>query len=91
VPYPHSIDDHQTFNAHAVDAAGGGWLIPDEAFSSSVLADRFNSLFTLPKSLANAAAASRAAGLPDAAVRLANLVIELLNSNGDQPSRREAA
>jgi UDP-N-acetylglucosamine--N-acetylmuramyl-(pentapeptide) pyrophosphoryl-undecaprenol N-acetylglucosamine transferase len=31
VPYPHAIDDHQSENAHALDKAGGGWLIPEDA------------------------------------------------------------
>ncbi len=74
VPYPHAIDDHQTANAHALDDAGGGWLIPQTAFDAASLAARLHSLFTLPDSLTKAAACARAAGIPDAATRLADLV-----------------
>ncbi|HVI50852.1 MAG TPA: undecaprenyldiphospho-muramoylpentapeptide beta-N-acetylglucosaminyltransferase [Candidatus Sulfotelmatobacter sp.] len=78
VPYPHAIDDHQTANAHAVDEAGGGWLIPQPAFTPESLAGRLESLFSLPGSLTRAAACARATGVPDAAARLADLVTSLV-------------
>ncbi len=77
VPYPHAIDDHQTANAHALDDVGGGWLIPQTAFDAASLKARLLSLFTLPGSLTKAAACARAAGIPDAATRLADLVDRL--------------
>ena len=81
VPYPHAIDDHQTANAHAVDEAGGGWLIPQTAFTAESLARRLQSLFTLPDSLSKAAACARTAGTPDAAARLAELVVGMVADN----------
>lgn len=77
VPYPHAIDDHQTANAHAVDEAGGAWLMPQPAFSPDALASRLESLFTQPGTLARAAGCARAAGRPDAAALLADLVAAL--------------
>jgi UDP-N-acetylglucosamine--N-acetylmuramyl-(pentapeptide) pyrophosphoryl-undecaprenol N-acetylglucosamine transferase len=77
VPYPHAIDDHQTANARAVDEAGGAWLMPQPAFTSDALAGRLESLFTQPGTLARAAGCARAAGRPDAAARLADLVAAL--------------
>lgn len=79
VPYPHAIDDHQTANAHAVDDVGGGWLIPQTAFTPEGLAARLESLFALPGSLTKAAACAQSAGVPDAAQRLADLVGKLVN------------
>ena len=90
VPYPHAIDDHQSANAHAVDAAGGGWLMPEDAFAPETLSARLESLFELPHTLVKAAAAGRAASLPDAARRLADTVYELM-PNGESEDRREAA
>jgi UDP-N-acetylglucosamine--N-acetylmuramyl-(pentapeptide) pyrophosphoryl-undecaprenol N-acetylglucosamine transferase len=78
VPYPHAADDHQSSNAHAVDAAGGGWLLPEEAFTPEILAGRLASLLTMPRILENAAAAAQAFGRPDAASRLADMVLNLL-------------
>ncbi len=76
VPYPHAVDDHQTANAHAIEETGAAWLMPQGAFTPESLASRLESLLTLPESLNHAAAAARAAGLPDAAQRLADLVEE---------------
>lgn len=77
VPYPHAIDDHQTANAHALDEAGGGWLMPQDAFTPETVAARLQSLFTQPGTLARAAGCARAAGRPNAAARLADAVIDL--------------
>ena len=64
VPYPHAADDHQSSNAHAVDAAGGGWLLPEEAFTPEMLAGRPASRRPMPRILENAAAAAKAAASP---------------------------
>ncbi len=100
VPYPHAVDDHQSANAHAVDEAGGGWLMPEGYFTPEALAERLSSLFAMPEILPKAAASARAAGRPDAAVRLADAVERLLDPNGETaeqaggapaPAVREAA
>ena len=74
VPYLHAVDDHQTANARAIDEAGAGWLMPQSAFTPEALAARVEALLMRPESLTKAAAAARAAGIPDAARRLADLV-----------------
>ena len=78
VPYPYAIDDHQSRNAHAIDEAGAGWLMPQEAFTADILSDRLEALFSEPKTLNTTAAASLNAGRPDAASRLADAVEELI-------------
>jgi UDP-N-acetylglucosamine--N-acetylmuramyl-(pentapeptide) pyrophosphoryl-undecaprenol N-acetylglucosamine transferase len=78
VPYPHATDDHQTANAHALDEAGGGWLMAESALSPESLAVRLEALFAHPETLAKAAACARAAGRPDAAQRLADAVDALI-------------
>lgn len=94
VPYPHAIDDHQTSNAHAIDETGAGWLLPETAFTIDGLASRLESLLTMPRILETAAAAARNAARPDAAVRLADVVLGLVNGNGGNghgETRKEAA
>lgn len=81
VPYPYAIDDHQTANAHAIDEAGGAWLMPQDAFTAEALAARLESVLSLPSTLAKAAACARAAGRPDAAARLADTVTGLLGAS----------
>jgi len=82
VAYPHAIDDHQSANAHAVDEAGAGWLMPQDAFTPETLSNRLVSLFDLPATLERAAAASLAAGRPGAAARLADMVCALHADGG---------
>ena len=91
VPYPHAIDDHQVFNAHALDDVGGGWLMPETSFAADALATRLDSLFSLPKLLEKAAAAAKAAGAPDAVATLADMVMGMVPGNGDAEPRRAAA
>lgn len=82
VPYPFAIDDHQTRNAQAVDNAGAGWLMPERTFTASALAARLDSLLGLPAILERASICAKAAGTPDAAERLADMVCRLLDDNG---------
>ena len=77
VPYPFAMDDHQTANARAIAASGGGWLMPQSDLTPEVLASRLEDLYTRPSVLVEAAGAARAAAHPDAADRLADLVLAL--------------
>ena len=78
VPYPYATDDHQSANAAAVDAAGGGWRVLQTAFTPDWLAERLGALMAEPAALAAAAKEARAIGHPDAADRLADMVLEML-------------
>ena len=91
VPYPYAADDHQSFNAHAVADAGGGWLMPQAAFDPSSLAARLESLFSLPATLEKAAASARAVGRADAADGVADMGTHLLLPRGGTDSRGNAA
>ena len=84
VPYLYAIDDHQSFNAHALDEAGGGWMMDEEIFTVDGLAQRLNSLLRVPPMMMRAAAASKQAGHPDAAERLADVVFDLIGTNGER-------
>ena len=94
VPYPHAADDHQAGNAHAIDEAGGGWLMSEEAFDPDALAKRLDSLFGLPAVLERTAANARAAGRPDATLSLADMVSAVVsggsNGNGSADGRAAA-
>jgi UDP-N-acetylglucosamine--N-acetylmuramyl-(pentapeptide) pyrophosphoryl-undecaprenol N-acetylglucosamine transferase len=77
VPYPYAADDHQTANARAFEAAGACIVLPHAEFSAQALAGHLSALFGEPPRLAAMAAAAHAAGRPDAAARLADLVGEM--------------
>ncbi|WP_022680441.1 undecaprenyldiphospho-muramoylpentapeptide beta-N-acetylglucosaminyltransferase [Sandarakinorhabdus limnophila] len=75
VPLPIATDDHQADNAAALVAVGGAQMIRQQDFTPEQLAEALTGWLTDRKGLAEAAAAARAAGHPEAAIRLANLVI----------------
>ena len=74
VPLPHALDDNQTPNADALADAGGGWRVAQKDLTPRKLAELLQSAFASPADLAKRAAAAHAAGKPDAAARLADLV-----------------
>lgn len=76
VPYRYAADDHQTVNAEALAAAGAAWLMNESSFTPAALAQRLETLFAQPALLTAAAASARRHGRPDAAQRLADLVLE---------------
>lgn len=75
VPLPGSADDHQTVNARALSDHGAAWLVEQPELSNGGLTRRVTELLTNPAGLAEAAKAARALAKPDAAARLADLVL----------------
>jgi UDP-N-acetylglucosamine--N-acetylmuramyl-(pentapeptide) pyrophosphoryl-undecaprenol N-acetylglucosamine transferase len=87
VPLPNSIDDHQMANARALEAAGGGWVMPQNQLSPRTLADKLQVVLGEPAMLERAAAAAKQMGRRDAAERLADLVINALPADAQQELR----
>ncbi len=77
IPYPFATDDHQTANAEVLANAGAAWAIQQRELTADGLAARLTEIFADPAGLARRAAAAKAAGRPDAAARLADVVEEL--------------
>jgi len=86
VPYPYAADDHQTANARSFEKVGACIMIPHADFLVATLAGHLTALFEEPQRLADMAAAAHAAGRPDAAARLADIVAELLAAPSLSPS-----
>jgi UDP-N-acetylglucosamine--N-acetylmuramyl-(pentapeptide) pyrophosphoryl-undecaprenol N-acetylglucosamine transferase len=84
VPLPTATDDHQSANARTVEAAGAGWVIDQRDFTSEALAAQVAELIAEPARLVEAAACAKAAGAPQAASRLADLVERCMPANGDR-------
>ncbi len=78
VPLPHAIDDHQTANARSLASAGAAWVMPQRSFTPDALASRLTALLSDGPGLARAAAAAASLARPDAARRLADLVLDLV-------------
>jgi UDP-N-acetylglucosamine--N-acetylmuramyl-(pentapeptide) pyrophosphoryl-undecaprenol N-acetylglucosamine transferase len=77
IPYPFATDDHQTANARAFSAAGGGWMIPQSGLASATLAARLENLLADNAELATAARRAWEFGSRDATQRLAQLALSL--------------
>ncbi len=75
VPLPGALDQDQTANARSLEAIGAATVIAQPDFTPKRLAAELHRLLANPASLADAAQAARSAGIPNAAERLADLVI----------------
>jgi UDP-N-acetylglucosamine--N-acetylmuramyl-(pentapeptide) pyrophosphoryl-undecaprenol N-acetylglucosamine transferase len=78
VPLPHAVDNDQLQNALRLSDAGAAWCLEQKNFSADFLAKAIAELLTSPDTLAEAAAAAKSQGRPDAVTRLADLVEELV-------------
>lgn len=78
VPLPHSLDNDQLYNASRLAESGGGWCIEQKDLGAERLAGLVAELMQTPDRLVAAAIAAKKQGRPDAVIRLADLVGELL-------------
>jgi UDP-N-acetylglucosamine--N-acetylmuramyl-(pentapeptide) pyrophosphoryl-undecaprenol N-acetylglucosamine transferase len=76
VPFPHAVDDHQTYNAKFLSEQGAAILLPQTALHPKQLAELLQNL-NREKLLAMAVAA-RALAKPDAASSVAKVCEELV-------------
>jgi len=77
VPLPNSLDQDQLANARALEAAGGATVVVQAELTAAALSGLLARLLAAPGTLAAQAAASRAFAIPDAAARLADLVLRV--------------
>lgn len=66
VPFPYAVDDHQSENAKAVEASGGGIHIPQSELTAESLYQLLSELMSVPQRLVAMAAHSRRMGKPQA-------------------------
>ena len=75
VPLPSSMDNHQYYNANAFEDAGGGWVMAQDGFTPEALSARLEAFLTGTAALAKAAENAKTLGSPEAAEKLAQLVL----------------
>jgi UDP-N-acetylglucosamine--N-acetylmuramyl-(pentapeptide) pyrophosphoryl-undecaprenol N-acetylglucosamine transferase len=85
VPLPTSMDNHQYFNAHALEHVGGGWVMPQDGFTPASLSARLEAFLTSPATLSRAAENARKLCTPDAAEKLADMV--MIIGDGGKPKQ----
>jgi UDP-N-acetylglucosamine--N-acetylmuramyl-(pentapeptide) pyrophosphoryl-undecaprenol N-acetylglucosamine transferase len=77
VPYALAMDDHQTANALYLADNNAAWRMTEAEFTPAALASRLMELIGDWAPLGRMAAASHKLGRPDAADRLADLVVQM--------------
>ncbi len=75
VPLPIAVNDEQGANAQALADVGAAWVMRQPDLTAEALAGRLAALLAGPAALAAAGQAGRAIAHPDAAARLADLVL----------------
>lgn len=80
VPLPGALDQDQAANAAFLEGVGGAIRILQPEFTPSRLANELSGLLKQPSHLTVMAENAKSAGIPDAADRLARLVIGVANS-----------
>lgn len=76
VPFPFAANDHQRYNAEAVVASGGATMVPDRELSGATMAEIIRTFLRDREGLEVMARRAKALAKPDAAIRLADLVIQ---------------
>jgi UDP-N-acetylglucosamine--N-acetylmuramyl-(pentapeptide) pyrophosphoryl-undecaprenol N-acetylglucosamine transferase len=77
IPLPTATDDHQRKNAEALQAAGAAEVIEQDQLTGAVLASRILALAADPDRRTSMSAAAKRLARPDAADRIADVVVEL--------------
>ncbi len=77
VPYPHAMDDHQTYNVVDMVEAGGAVAFQQPDFTAAAVAKHIQRMALEPGALEDAAERAASCGLPDATRDLADLVESL--------------
>jgi UDP-N-acetylglucosamine--N-acetylmuramyl-(pentapeptide) pyrophosphoryl-undecaprenol N-acetylglucosamine transferase len=75
VPFARSADDHQRTNARALAAAGAARMLEEHELSGTSLAAALQHLVAAPAEIAAMETAARRLGRPDAAARVADLLL----------------
>jgi UDP-N-acetylglucosamine--N-acetylmuramyl-(pentapeptide) pyrophosphoryl-undecaprenol N-acetylglucosamine transferase len=80
VPYPYAADDHQRYNAMALQQQGAAQVILDAELTGARLYEVLEPLLRKPELLQQQAACSRAFGRPQAADAIVTTCLRLLGS-----------
>lgn len=77
VPYPYAAENHQEYNARAVEKAGAARVILNKDLTAQGLIQAIDELIGKPEKLQAMAKASAKLGRPEAADTISELIIEL--------------
>ncbi|MCR5175401.1 MAG: undecaprenyldiphospho-muramoylpentapeptide beta-N-acetylglucosaminyltransferase [Anaerovibrio sp.] len=79
IPYPYAAENHQEFNARAVEKAGAAQVILNSDLNSDILIAAIEKMLFNNQVLHDMSVASRSLGRPEAAGVIADIIMELAN------------
>lgn len=77
IPFPYAANDHQDHNARTLASAGAAAVIPAGELTGGLLAERIRHYLQHPQEVDDMATRTLALGKPDAAMRVAQLCLQL--------------
>ena len=81
VPYPYAAENHQEFNARAIEKAGAARVILNQDLNSDILISVIEQLLGNDKLLKEMAEASQSIGRPEAADTIGEIIVQLAKKN----------
>ncbi len=76
IPYPHAVDDHQTFNAYYLERAGAAIIKQQDELTADWLVEVINDFSVNRKKLLDMAMAARKLAIPDSAKNIADACLD---------------
>ncbi len=82
IPFPHAADDHQTYNAKALEEQGAAVMIRDNELTGHALKEKMEDLIENKERLDHMAQMSRQLAMPDADEKIANHILKTKDIKG---------
>lgn len=80
IPFPYAADNHQEYNARALEKKGAAAVIIEKDLSEAKLKDTVLDLLSDSRKLSEMAANSKKAGISDANSKIGDMIVQLLSS-----------
>jgi UDP-N-acetylglucosamine--N-acetylmuramyl-(pentapeptide) pyrophosphoryl-undecaprenol N-acetylglucosamine transferase len=83
IPFPHAADDHQKFNAKALEKLGAAIVIEDKNLTGQILKQRMEKLIKDKKKLVRMGRSLKQAAMPDADKKIASYILNIISVRDD--------
>ncbi|MDM8539330.1 glycosyltransferase, partial [Desulfobacterales bacterium HSG17] len=81
IPFPHAADDHQTFNAKALEEQGAAVMIQDKNLTGDTLKAGMENLIFDKEKLKSMSTTLKSLAMPDADVKIASYILKTVTIN----------
>ena len=80
IPFPYAADDHQTFNAKAIEKQGGAVMIDDKSLTGQILRQNIKELVKDKKKLKKMGVIMKSLAMPKADENIASYILKTLEA-----------